>query len=272
MKYINIIESFYPSLSKQEKKIADYIFEKKGKISYQSLQEIAGEINVGEATIVRFVKKIGFHGFQDLKLQIAKEDFPIIETTYEDYIDNIQANINETISNTKSLIDRKQVDKAISRIEKADRIFLYGVGSSGIAAIELQNKLLRFGKVASAFTDSHFQIMNSSITTNKDIIIALSLSGSTQDVIDSLTIAKKNRTKIIAITNHIMSPIAQLADYVLLTAGRETLLDGGSLIAKISQLYVIDVLCTGYALKNKEEAMKMKQNTAQSILFKNRNS
>ena len=68
-----------------------------------------------------------------------------------------------------------------------------------------------------------------------------------------------------------MSPIAQLADYVLLTAGRETLLDGGSLIAKISQLYVIDVLCTGYALKNKEEAMKMKQNTAQSILFKNRN-
>ena len=175
------------------------------------------------------------------------------------------------ISNTKSLIDRKQVDKAIARIEKADRIFLYGVGSSGIAAIELQNKLLRFGKVANAFTDSHFQIMNSSITTNKDIIIALSLSGSTQDVIDSLTIAKKNRTKIIAITNHIMSPIAQLADYVLLTAGRETLLDGGSLIAKISQLYVIDVLCTGYALKNKEEAMKMKQNTAQSILFKNRN-
>ena len=89
MKYINTIESFYPSLSKQEKKIADYIFEKRGKISYQSLQEISGEINVGEATIVRFVKKIGFNGFQDLKLQIAKEDHPIIDNNYEDYIDNI---------------------------------------------------------------------------------------------------------------------------------------------------------------------------------------
>ncbi len=271
MKYINIIESFYPSLSKQEKKIANYMFEEKGKVIYKSLQEIAEKINVGEATIVRFVKKIGFSGFQDLKLQIAKEDFPIIETAYEDYIDNIQANINETVANTKSLIDRKQVDKAVSCIEKAERIFLYGIGSSGIAAMELQNKLLRFGKVTNAFVDSHFQIMSSSITTNKDLIIAISLSGNTQDIVDSLRVAKKNKTRIIAITNHIISPVAQLADYVLLTAGRETLLDGGSLIAKISQLYVIDVLCTGYALKNKEYAMKMKQNTAQSILFKNRN-
>ena len=106
MKYINIIESFYPSLSKQEKKVADYILEEKGKISYQSLQEIGRKINVGEATIVRFVKKIGFNGFQDLKINIAKEDFPMIETTYEDYIDNIEANINNTIANTKLLIDR----------------------------------------------------------------------------------------------------------------------------------------------------------------------
>ena len=160
MKYINTIESFYPSLSKQEKKIADYIFEKRGKISYQSLQEISGEINVGEATIVRFVKKIGFNGFQDLKLQIAKEDHPIIDNNYEDYIDNIQSNINDTVSNTKSLVNKKQIDKVISCIDKAERVFLYGVGSSGIAAVELQNRLLRFGKLSNAFTDSHFQIMN----------------------------------------------------------------------------------------------------------------
>ena len=270
MKYINIIESFYPSLSKQEKKIADYIFEKKGQISYQSLQEIAKQIKVGEATIVRFVKKIGFNGFQDLKLHIAKEDFPIIETGYEDYIDNIQANINSAITNTKSLIDRKHLDKSIAAIGKAERLFLYGVGASGIVARELQNKFLRFGKAGIAYTDSHFQIMNAAITTNKDVIIAVSLSGSTNDIVESLEIAKKNKAKIIAITNHILSPVAQLADYVLLTAGRETLLDGCSLIAKISQLYVADILCTGYALKNKEEALKMKHNTAQAVLSKNK--
>lgn len=270
MKYINIIESFYPSLSKQEKKIADYIFEKKGQISYQSLSEISKSIGVGEATIVRFVKKVGFEGFKELKLQIAKEDFPIIEIDYEDYIDNIQANINETISNTKSLIDRKEINKAISRINKAERIFIYGVGDSGVAALELQDKFLRFGKTAVTYSDNHFQIMSAAITTSKDVVIAISLSGKTKDIIDSLEIAKKNKAKIIVITNHVKSPVAKLADYVLITAGRETLLDGGSLISKISQLYIIDILCTGYALKNKEEVLKMKHSTAQSVLYKNR--
>lgn len=270
MKYINIIESFYPDLSKQEKKVADYIFEKKGEVSYLSLQEIAKEIEVGEATIVRFVKKIGFNGFQDLKLNIAKEDLPIIETRYEDYIDNIHANINETVQNTKYLINKKQLEKSIKFIEKAERIFIYGVGSSGLAALELQNKFLRFGKIVTAYTDSHFQIMNASILTNKDVVIAISLSGQTKDIIESLEIGKKNKCKIISITNHIMSPVAQLGDSVLLTAGRETLLDGGSLIAKMSQLYIIDVLCTGYALKNKENVLKMKQNTAESVIIKNK--
>ncbi len=265
MKYINVIESFYPSLSKQEKKVANYIMEEKGKISYQSLQEIAKKINVGEATIVRFVKKIGFNGFQDLKINIAKEDFPIIETTYEDYIDNIQANITSTISNTKLLIDRKQLDKAISAIGKAERVFLYGVGSSGIAVKELQNRLLRFGKIAVAYTDTHFQIMSAAVMNPKDVAIAITLSGTTPDITDILTIAKNNKTKIIVITNHIMSPAAQLANYVLLTAGRETLLDGGSLTAKMSQLYMIDILCTGYALKNKEESLRMKHHTAEAI-------
>lgn len=270
MKYINIIESFYPSLSKQEKKIADYIFEKKGKMIYLSLNEISEEIKVGEATIVRFVKKIGFNGFKDLKLQIAKEDYPIIEIDYDDYIDNIQANINETIMNTKSLIDRKQLNKAISVMSKAERLFLYGVGDSGIATLELQDKLLRFGKTAIAYTDAHFQIINAGILTNKDVVIAVSLSGKTKDIIDSLEIARKNKAKIISITNHVLSPVAKLSDYILLTAGRETLLDGGSLVSKMSQLYVIDVLCTGYALKNKEEVLKMKHNTAQSVLYKSR--
>ena len=270
MKYINIIESFYPSLSKQEKKVADYILEEKGKISYQSLQEIAKKISVGEATIVRFVKKIGFNGFQDLKINIAKEDFPIIENTYEDYIDNIQANISNTIANTKLLIDRDQLDRAIDAIGKAERLFLCGVGSSGIAMEELQNRLLRFGKPAVAYRDTHFQVMSSAITSPKDVVIAITLSGRTPDIMEMLEIAKNNKSRIIVITNHILSPAAQMADHVLLTAGRETLIDGGSLIAKMSQLYVIDILCTGYALKNKEESLKMKHHTTEAIVKKNK--
>jgi transcription regulator len=154
-------------------------------------------------------------------------------------------------------------------IAKAERLFLYGVGSSGLAVQELQNKLLRFGKIALLYTDTHFQVMSAAVTGKNDVVIAVTLSGETPDILETLTVAKKNKSKIIVITNHILSAAAQMANHVLLTAGRETLIDGGSLIAKMSQLYIIDVLCTGYALQNKDESLKMKHNTAEAVVRKN---
>ena len=101
-----------------------------------------------------------------------------------------------------------------------------------------------------------------------DVIVALSLSGHTKDIIDSLTVAKKQNAKIIAITNYLLSPVAQLADCVLITAGKENLLDGGSLTSKISQLYIIDLLSTGYALLNKDKVLDLKEKTAKLLINK----
>ena len=105
MRYIAIIKSCYPSLSKSERKVADYILQEKGNIIYETLLEISKKIKVGEATILRFVRKIGFSGFQDLKLQIAKDDEPVNETYHENYIDSIAANMTNTIQNTKNVLD-----------------------------------------------------------------------------------------------------------------------------------------------------------------------
>ena len=271
MKYIAMIESFYPSLSKTEKKIANYMIEEKGKIIYQTLLEISKNIHVGEASIMRFVRKIGYHGFQDLKLEIAKEDRPQVHETYEHYIDEVAANMVHAITNTKAVLDQKQLNDAIDLIYNADRIMYYGVGSSGIAANELQNRFMRLGKIGVSVSDSHFQLMHSSVCGERDVIIAVSLSGYTEDIIDSLKIAKKNNAKIIAITNYVLSPVAQLANSVLLSAGKENPMDGGSLVAKISQLYIIDLLCTGYAIKNKEIAYELKGRTAQAVTKKSVN-
>lgn len=268
MKYIAMIESCYPSLSKSERKVAEYILSERGNIIYETLLEISKKINVGEATILRFVRKVGFNGFQDLKLQIAKDDEPVNESYHENYIDSITANMTNTIINTKNVLDVNQLSLGISLIENCEKLFFYGVGASGLAANEAQNRFVRMGKTGLAITDSHFQMMYSSLCGEGDVIIALSLSGYTKDIMDSLKIAKKQKAKIIAITNYALSPIAQLSDCLLLTAGKENLLDGGSLISKISQLYMIDLLCTGYALLNKEYVLNLKEKTAELLIDK----
>ena len=263
-----MIESCYPSLSKSERKVAEYILLEKGNILYETLQEISKKISVGEATILRCVRKIGFNGFQDLKLQIAKDDKPLDETSHENYIDSIAANMTKTILNTKNVLDINQLNLAIELIQNSNKLLFYGVGASGLAAKEAQSRFIRMGKTGISITDSHFQLMYSSACEENDVIVAFSLSGHTKDIIESLTVAKKQNTKIIAITNFYLSPVAQLADCVLITAGKENLLDGGSLTSKISQLYIIDLLSTGYAILNEDKVLNLKEKTAELLIDK----
>ena len=273
MRYIAIIKSCYPSLSKTEKKVADYILKERGKIIYQTLLEISQNIEVGEATIIRFVRKIGFSGFQDLKFEIAKENNNDIESNsvdnnYDSYIDENAERIAQTIINTKSTLDKDNLKLAVKMITEAKRVFFYGVGSSGFTANEAQDRFMRLGVIGNSIIDPHFQSMYSSISNNQDVIIVFSISGYTRDIIESVKIAKQETTKIIAITSYILSPIAQLADCVLLTSAKENPLEGGSFTGKISQLYIIDLLCSEYLMQNKKSALLQKQKTAEAVVSK----
>lgn len=270
MKYTYVINSFYPSFSKKEKKIADFMLSEKENISYLSLSEISKRIDVSEATIVRFVKKIGFKGFLNFRIEVASEYSNIAENIAENYIENIEKNMIDTIRSSKVMLNKEDVEKALNLIQKAKRLYTFGLGASGVAAIELQNRFLRFGKIGHSVNDSHFQLMYASNTTKDDVIVVISISGETHDLIYPINIAKKNSCKIITITNHIKSTLAELSDVVLISSGKEALIDGGSLIAKISQLYIVDVLATGYALKNSKKSKEIRQKIAEVISKKNK--
>ncbi|MDO4710810.1 MAG: MurR/RpiR family transcriptional regulator [Peptostreptococcaceae bacterium] len=268
MRYISIIRSFYPSLSKGEKKIADHVISQKDQIIYRTLQEISKDIGVGEATIVRFCHKIGFEGFHDFKLTVAKE---VPTATIEEgihYVDYITMNLQNAIKNTNQILDKDKIEEAVDLICGADRVILYGIGTSGNAALDMQSRLLRYGKVVHVVTDSHFQAMTSSVLGEKDLVIAFSLSGYTQDIVEALALAKSNGAKVVTITNHTLSPAAELGDVVLLSAGKESPMDGGSLSGRVSQLYIIDLLCTGYAMRDLESAYTMRERSANSVIKK----
>lgn len=268
MEYISQVTALYPSLSKSEKKIADYIRIIGVAIIYMTLQEVSEEADVGEATILRFCRKIGYDGFQNLKLEIAKENsFTLDSTNEEDYTTQIASDMCMAIQETMNAISRKEIGKAIDMIKQADNIFLCGSGTSGEVAKETAMQLLRYGKLCSYVPDSHFQLTSCSIANNKDLIIAFTLSGNTSDVMDSLKAGKKNNVKIIVITNYLLSPAASYADCVLLTSGKESPLEGGSFAARASQQYISDILVTGYALKN-EDAIKNRQHTSEAVVVK----
>lgn len=102
--------------------------------------------------------------------------------------------------------------------------------------------MLRIGISVTATPDSHLQAMIASNMTERDVVILISVSGSTKDIIDVAEIAKKNGVKIVVITCYDHSPLAKYADYVLFSTRREAAYEGGSVSTIVSISYIVNVL------------------------------
>ncbi|MEG0423164.1 MAG: MurR/RpiR family transcriptional regulator [Erysipelotrichaceae bacterium] len=267
MRTKSIIESFYPTLTKTEKQIADFILhDHDNEIVCLSLSEVSSKLNIGEATIVRFCRKIDFKGYQDLKFAIALDDAKT-EEIYDanNYLDIIEKNIVDSIHDTKNIIDMKQLEKGVKMISDAEQLYFYGAGSSAFVAEMAEERFLRVGRRGKSIKESHLQCAQSSICNEKDVIVVISISGSTKDLYEAVHIAKENDCKIITVTNHINSPMAKISDCVLLTSGKENPITGGTMVSMISQMYTLDLLCSGYAMLNAEASYRYKEKVARAI-------
>ncbi|HGQ4443106.1 TPA: MurR/RpiR family transcriptional regulator [Streptococcus pneumoniae] len=244
--------------------MADYILVRDSEIVYETSSEIVSKVKVGEGTLNRFCKKIGYSGFQELKLKMTKDilELESQKMSSDTFIDEIKNNYLSIVESTRKLIDGRQIELAIKLIREAKQILMIGVGSSGNAAREFESSLLRIGIISKTVIDTHFQLMHTALLKDNDLIIAFSLSGSTKEVEETLLNAKRKNVKIISITNYSSRNIAKLSDCVLLTSKKESYLEGGSLMAKASQLFIIDVICTRLSLINYEDTICKKEEIA----------
>lgn len=264
------MEQFKPNYTKAEIKLYEYIQAHMETVMYNSLTELSEICSVGEATILRFCRKIGYKGYQDFKLAAAQE-LSLIQSKQvneDTFMNRIRINMQKVIEDTYEAMKKESIEEAIKWMGETDDIIIYGVGHSGASALDFQSRLMRVGKNVQVVTDPHFQVMRSCSANEKSLIIAISLTGSTKDIVDAVSIAKERKAKIIAITSYVRSPLTKYADTVLLTSGKESPLDGGSMVGKVSQLYVIDTLCTGLIMKNMDYAQMIKKEAAEVVASK----
>lgn len=271
------IQSYFISLTRAERIVAEYVMKFPNDIIYYSVTELAEKSNVSETTVLRFCKKIQFMGFQDFKLSLAKDLADSNLNLYETIMENDDAHTlikkvtssHERISKeTSDLLDPNKLQQAIDLLIDADEIHFFGVGSSGLSAQQSAHSFTRIGKKSEAKVDAHFQAISASLLTPKDVVVGFSVSGSSKDTAHNLRIAKKTGAKIICITHNARSPITKLADVDLLMASWENPLQGSSLSAKISQLAIVDILCMGVFIRMKERAKEYRRQTANAVSAK----
>lgn len=272
-----LIHSRYKAFTNTERKVADYICENARDVLYMSITDLAEACSVGESSVFRFCRTLDLKGYQEFKIVLAHSvsldnETPQLssEITLNESIEELSSKILasnvQALTETYNLLSENDVKEAVALLVKANRIHFFGVGASGITALEAKNKFTRITNKTEYSMDSHLQIMVASLMTKKDVAVLISYSGSTKDTIEVAEVIKKSGAKIIVITRFAKSPLTTFSDITLLCGANEGPLQGGSLSVKISQLYLLDLLYLGFFKETKAESLRNKELTAQSVI------
>ena len=268
MEFIQRYNQNKDKLTKSENKLANYIASHTEHVIYDTIKSLGTATNTGDATIVRLCKKLGYSGFSDLKIALAQDSMMTTSKSHEEAQTSSELSSKVLISSiekTEELINPAVLKQAVSLLAKARRIHIFGLGHSGESARDYERTWLRIGLIANAESDPHIQVQT--LLSKNDLVVGLSLSGHTKDTYDSLKVAKEYGAKIIAITNDLTSPIAQLGDVSLQTSVSE-FMNIGTVAGQVSQLYLCDVLAREYEKLNKVDVDKIKEKALAAVMKK----
>ncbi|MGI8468623.1 MAG: MurR/RpiR family transcriptional regulator [Pyrinomonadaceae bacterium] len=264
------MESFKPA----ERAVAKYALENPEQVMQMSISEASQNIGVGESTIIRFCRVLGYKGYQDFKLRIAQDLVEPVHyihenVNFDDSPKDLAKKVFQTnlkaVEDTMKVLDPEVVEVAAKILAESRRVDIYGVGYSSFTAQDAKLKFARLGLTVDAFGDAHLQAMAAVSLKKGDVAIGISHSGSTKDVVDALTAAHKAGATTIAMTNFSPSPITRAADIVLLTAAPESAFGGEVLTSRIAQLCVVDVLSVTVAITLGEKCLTLIEKTSEAV-------
>lgn len=252
------IENTLPHLSKSEQKVAIYIQQNPKAIVNLSVAALADACGVSDPTVVRAYKKLGFSGYEDLKLTLAQATVSPSEIIHEDIgaSDSIQQVRDKVFQSailalqfTRDMLNPEDVEAAAQILMHARKTVIFGLGGSAPVAMDLHHKLLRLGLDAAVYTDPHLQMIACNYLDERDAVFAISHSGSSRCVVDSTHAAKSRGAMVISLTSAGKSPLSKLADIRLNTNSKETKYRVVSIASRVAALTIADTIYTYIAMR-----------------------
>lgn len=258
-----------PQMGPAEKKIADYLLTHAGEIIDLSISDLAKHCGCGDATVVRFSRRLGLNGYQELKLRIAAElnASSSIGTEIQkgdgcfDIFKKRIGDISDSLYNTETVLDAQALEEAAHLISGAERIVIFGLGNSAAIAQDAAHKFLRLGLSAQACCDNHMQAIIASHLKSGSVAIAVSHSGSSRDIVEAMRLSKACGATTIGITNYGSSPLTEASDVTLFTKSEETKHSILAMSSRIAQLAIFDSIYTYIVLNSDRAAQHAIYNT-----------
>jgi RpiR family transcriptional regulator, carbohydrate utilization regulator len=244
------LRGLYPSLKTALRKVADVILQQPEMAIYASVNEVAAVAAVSEATVMRFCRILGFKGFQDFKIALAREmviPSPRLHEEVEGEDDtalvrNVFQTNSAALQDTLEIVDIAALREAVRLLLQARQIMVAGVGGSGPAVAYAGNRFLLLGLKAYMCTDFYLMLMAASQLFKNDVVVAISNLGTTREILETVGVAREREAHTICITNNSLSPLARACSPTLVTASREMTLPEEAVASLVCQISILDAL------------------------------
>ncbi len=259
------------------KRIATYLESHAKDVIRMSITEVAEQTDASEGSIVSLCRRLGAGGFQELKILLATDLVEPVQFIQEDLhegdsveqvSDHIFAAHANSLADTRKLLSVAALTKAVKLLRAAERVEIYGIGSSGPIAVDLAYRLLQLGLKATAIIDSHIQAVSATMTGPGVAVITVSHSGSTVETVLATRLAKESGAKTIGITRLGKAPLQRYCDVVIHTVANETKFRPEAMSSRVAQLAIIDTLVSCVALADSSRSVANLQRSAHVIAEK----
>lgn len=258
-----------PTLVPSLRRVADRILDDPERTSGETITELAQAAGTSETTVLRLCHELGVSGYRELRVALAAEAGlergRVAEAhvggdigrgaDLDEIITAVTVTDQQAIADTARILDREAMAAAVAAVTGARRVDVFGVGASAVVALDLQQKLHRIGLIAYQWSDTHAALTAAALLDERDVCIGISHTGGTKDTVEVLEEARSNGATTVGLTSVPRSPLADVADLLLVTSARETTFRSGATASRIAALSVIDVLFVAVAQARYDSAV-----------------
>jgi DNA-binding MurR/RpiR family transcriptional regulator len=247
-----------PSLAQSDAAVARTIAANPERVVAQSITELAEAAGTSASTVVRCSQRLGFAGFQDLRLALARELGAVGKLTVPDrrgdapqaVLEYVLAMQLEAVRSVPATLDRHQFEAAVAALSEADRVVFAGMGAN-LSLIQDAGYIGRhIGLSVDAPLDIYTQQMAASLLGERDACVTISQTGSSHDSVATQSVAREAGATTVAVTGFLKSPLTGVSDWCLVAGNPAMTFELDSIPARMAMRAVLDSLLVAVALRN----------------------
>jgi RpiR family transcriptional regulator, carbohydrate utilization regulator len=251
-------------LTPAESRVVRLLREEPDAVREMPIATLAERSGTSQASVVRLCRKLQFKGYKDLRLALAEDSGhrQQLSRLHEDVdaddepgriLAKVTAATVRTLEDTLRVVDAATLERAVDALRQARTINFAGSGASGSVAQDARFRFLKAGFECHALVDSSSLLTRVATLGPEDVLVVVSHSGRTRDIVAAASEARRGGVFVIGISQFGAHPLANACDVTLFTSSRETAFRSEAMASRVAQLVLLDALFVAVSMPSYDE-------------------